>query len=115
MTNRPGKHDSSDPWTALASAVVLQAARDAKAGDHEAVAWLQGEGLRYLEFIGIDLEPEFLRGWINSGMPGIKPSPKPWKRPAAKKAADFPAKVTNGRAINDPGRPRGQRAVVLMV
>ena len=99
-TKRRIKSGEGDPWAALAGAVLLRAVEDARGGDSLAVAWLLREGLFYLDGLGLDVDPEYLKAWVNSGCPGVK---QPVERPRIKNAAQFPGQNTNRRIIGDPG------------
>ena len=105
MTTKPKRQDSGDPWLSLASAVVLQAVRDARAGDLGAGAWLTDDGLFYLDGLGLDMDPDYLQAWVKSGCRRAK---KPPERPRLEKRADFPSKSHARRAVGDPGKA-GQR------
>lgn len=49
---------------ALAAAVVIQAAREAKKGDPDARAWLMYDGLTWCEAVGYDLHPDTVKKWL---------------------------------------------------
>ena len=51
----------------LAAAIVLQAIRDAKHGDRSARAWLQHDGLAFMDVCGVTLEPVQVKRWIQHG------------------------------------------------
>jgi hypothetical protein len=44
----------SDPWRALAAAVLLRAVAEASTGNADAEEWLQTDGPQWAEYIGID-------------------------------------------------------------
>jgi len=44
-----------DPYRRLAACIILQAIKDAKAGNQEALTWLDGPGLDLLDLLGLEL------------------------------------------------------------
>lgn len=52
---------------ALAAAVILQAAREARKGNQDARRWLQNDGLLWADAIGIDIDPDYIAAWIARG------------------------------------------------
>lgn len=53
-------------YKALAAAVVIQAARDARAGDTSALYWLKTDGLVWCEGLGIDLQPDQIEHFMHA-------------------------------------------------
>lgn len=51
----------------LAAAIVLHAIREAKQGDQGARAWLQHDGLVFMDVCGVTLEPVQIKRWITRG------------------------------------------------
>lgn len=58
-----------DPYRYLAVAIVLQAVKEAAAGDIEARTWLLTGGQLYLDTLGIGMDPGRLRVWFDAGCP----------------------------------------------
>lgn len=98
-TKRRIKTGEGDPWAALAGAILIQAVNDARAGDCLAAAWLEREGLFYLEGLGLDIDSDHLRAWIRDNCPK-----KPVELPRLKKTARFPGPARIGRTVGDPGK-----------
>lgn len=98
-TKRRIKTGKGDPWAALAGAILIRAVNDARAGDSLAAAWLEREGLLYLEGLGLDIDPDHLRAWIRENCPK-----KPVESPRLKKAARFPGYNAPRRTVGDPAR-----------
>ena len=51
----------------LAAAVIVQASKEAQAGDQGARQWLQNDGLIFLDACGVTLEPAQVKRWIQKG------------------------------------------------
>jgi hypothetical protein len=93
---------AGEPWAGLAAAIVIQAVEDTRAGDLDAAAWLLGDGLFFLDGLGMDIGPDYMRSWINRGCPG-KLRRKPVQRPSLRKSAKFPGKNVREAIVGDPG------------
>ena len=75
-------------YIALARAVIIQAARDAAAGDREAAAWLADDETADLFFIAAGVRRSAVIAWLNKGckLTGkIKRHERSRKPPAARK------------------------------
>jgi hypothetical protein len=59
----------TDPYTALAVAILAQAVNDYKKGDKTAGYWLIETGAEWLPALGYDLHPDRLLAWLDSGCP----------------------------------------------
>lgn len=111
LADRKSKRQPStgagDPYLALAGAILIQAIEDTRAGDLRAAAWLLDTGLFFLDGLGLDIDPDYLRAWIEQGCPGkLKRHKKPVERPRLGKSARFPGKNSSRRVIGDPGSPK---------
>lgn len=59
----------NDPYKYLAAAMLLQAVKDAAAGDLEARIWLLTGGQLFLDALGIGMDPDRMRAWFDAGCP----------------------------------------------
>lgn len=58
-----------DPYFSLAGAIIRQAIIDSRAGNQSAFAWLLEDCPTWLDWLNVDLDPDFWGAWVRAGCP----------------------------------------------
>lgn len=69
MLKRDRVYSAGDPYAALGAAIVIQAIQEARAGCQEAATWLLSDGQMIIDGLGLDVDPQWLRRFVEQGCP----------------------------------------------